>query len=97
MLTVIVGFSASIALVVAILARSRKPADTESLIVLVGKVLLVHAILAIIGFEIALLITYPIAGGVIAGIGAYAWIRTRNYRRQLRALKWFQGRLVKLS
>ena len=96
MLTFILAFSTYIAIVVAILATSRKPADTESLIVLAGKVLLVHAILATSGFEIALLITYPIAGGVIAGIGAYAWIRTRNYRRQLRALKWFQGRLVKL-
>lgn len=97
MLPLIVGICACLALVVAILAGSRKAADTESLSALMGKVLLVHAILAGMALELWLLIAYPAAGGIIAVIGAFVWIRTRDDRRKLRALTLWRRGLVKLK
>lgn len=71
-LTILIGFGTWIALVVAILARSRKPADTESLIVLTGKVLLVHAILAVVG---TLLVHFPQwTLSTLAGIALAKWV-----------------------
>jgi hypothetical protein len=75
MLTLIAGvsaYSAYIAFVVAILARSRKPADTESLLVLTGKVLLVHAILAVIGTLLGFFPQWTLS--TLAGIALAKWV-----------------------
>ena len=72
MLTLVATFSAYIAFVVTFLGRSRKPADTESLPILTGKVLLVHAILAVVGM---LLVYFPQwTLSTLAGVALAKWV-----------------------
>jgi len=54
------------------LREAEKPADTESLIVLAGKVLFVHAILAIVGTLLLLFPQWTLS--TLAGVALARWV-----------------------
>lgn len=61
------------------------------------KALLACAVLGAIGLGVLLWILWPAAGLTIAIMGACIWFATAKQRRQLRALKWWQGRVTSLG